>query len=724
MIVKDGVLIKVENSDIVNGTFSSWKGITSIGESAFSSVQELTHIKIPRSVKKIGKDCFNSCFKLKKVILPNSVETIEEGTFYNCCTLEKVKLPRSLKKIEKSAFEECVYIKQITMPKNVTEIGKNAFKKCSNLEKIKLSQKLSSIADDAFSFCQNLYSIDIPNSVTELGENAFFECVNLRNIILSEGIEKIKKHTFYGCNHIRSLHLSDSIKEIEKYAFENCSISYLYLSKNLEIIDRAAFLRSFVYICVKNGNEYNTYDITKQFGHGYSVYEETETIIFLNKANENFSIPKTIKFPLSFLTNLNKEEMNKVIQPDSYKHFKSIFDIRSLDPYSIEVAHDFYKFAYVLGCFSNEETIIDGKKVNVSQKASVFLKQALDEYYLAFATMHDLFDNLKVQKYNVDLLKFITHQEKVNGQKQYTNLNYLLSSRRKMSTIINNFDKIMKTVVTDEKGRVLQNPSVKKRIETYLSKNVFENIEEGNEDIVKEFAKFPAVRQEDFEKAQEIRKNENKKHHIVDSLLKEETIIESIEKIKNEIDNKTIDSKKLLDELYELEFTYEWLDKHDPKNFVLGLYCDCCASIVSHAYGKEIMEASIVRDDVQNLVIKDDKGQIVAKATIYVNKEKGYAVFNDIEMNRSYGNEVDEDDKSDNKQREKIYKAFKRGVKAFVDKYNEINTKKPITQVNVGWGFNRLKQIIRKYEKKSDELLDVVDSFQDAKEEQWIVYKK
>ena len=45
-----------------------------------------------------------------------------------------------------------------------------------------------------------------------------------------------------------------------------------------------------------------------------------------------------------------------------------------------------------------------------------------------------------------------------------------------------------------------------------------------------------------------------------------------IERLKKLTDCHLLDSKKLLDELYELEFTYQWLDKHDPKNFTLGLY--------------------------------------------------------------------------------------------------------------------------------------------------------
>ena len=43
----------------------------------------------------------------------------------------------------------------------------------------------------------------------------------------------------------------------------------------------------------------------------------------------------------------------------------------------------------------------------------------------------------------------------------------------------------------------------------------------------------------------------------------------------------------------------------------------------------------------QNLVIRNEEGTIIAKATIYVNKEQNYAVYNNIEVSLKYKNEND-----------------------------------------------------------------------------------
>ena len=119
-------------------------------------------------------------------------------------------------------------------------------------------------------------------------------------------------------------------------------------------------------------------------------------------------------------------------------------------------------------------------------------------------------------------------------------------------------------------------------------------------------------------------------------------------------------------------YSFEWLPKQDYDNLVLGKYCNCCAHI--EGLGQGIMRASMVLDNCQNLVIRDELGKIIAKSTIYVNKEEGYAVFNTVETSLNHRTDVE---------LQKIYNAFLRGAKAFVKVYNE-NNDPQITNVAVG----------------------------------------
>lgn len=131
-------------------------------------------------------------------------------------------------------------------------------------------------------------------------------------------------------------------------------------------------------------------------------------------------------------------------------------------------------------------------------------------------------------------------------------------------------------------------------------------------------------------------------------------------------------------------YSFEWLPKQEYDNIVLGKYCSCC----SHAggAGNGIMRASMILDNCQNLVVRNEKGTIIAKATIAVNKEKGYAVYNTFETslnNRSESESL------------KIYAALIRGTKAFIETYNQNNPTSPINIVTVGTNSNTLLMYLK-----------------------------
>ncbi|HIS11873.1 MAG TPA: hypothetical protein IAB40_02050, partial [Candidatus Onthocola stercoravium] len=122
-----------------------------------------------------------------------------------------------------------------------------------------------------------------------------------------------------------------------------------------------------------------------------------------------------------------------------------------------------------------------------------------------------------------------------------------------------------------------------------------------------------------------------------------------------------------------------WLPKQDYDNLILGKYCNCCAHV--DGAGQGIMRASMILDNCQNLVIRNNFGEIIAKSTLYVNKAQGYAVFNNVESSFNY---------RDDESLLKIYKAFLRGSKAFVKTYNKNNPEIPITNISIGANRNTI----------------------------------
>ena len=139
------------------------------------------------------------------------------------------------------------------------------------------------------------------------------------------------------------------------------------------------------------------------------------------------------------------------------------------------------------------------------------------------------------------------------------------------------------------------------------------------------------------------------------------------------------DPSKDLKEEINPNFSYEWLPKQDYDNLILGKYCSCCAHI--EGAGQGIMRASMILDCCQNLVIRNNFGQIIAKSTIFVNKEQGYAVFNNVETSLNYRDKVELG---------KVYETFLRGANAFVIAYNSNHKDAPLQNISIGANRNTI----------------------------------
>ena len=231
-------------------------------------------------------------------------------------------------------------------------------------------------------------------------------------------------------------------------------------------------------------------------------------------------------------------------------------------------------------------------------------------------------------------------------------------------------------------------------------------------------------------------KENNTPEHLLGKPLKEKSVLEEIEEIKKQTEEDISDSKDLLDKEFKRNFSYEWLNKYDPDNFILGIYLNCCATITYNFYGKDIAINSVKAKDLQNLIIRNNNGEIVGKGTLYINKEYGYAVINGFEIDVKYrknrdnsrytvgfykdgkGTEIEE-------RRQEIFDSFMRGINAFVEEYDKQNPDNPLKQINVGFLHNKLKRQVIRFE-KATELLQVPKeySFQDVLDEQFILYKR
>ena len=124
------------------------------------------------------------------------VTSIGESTFSSCSSLQSITIPESVTSIGNYAFADCPSLQNITIPSGVTSIGSDAFSNCTSLQSITIPDGVTSIGNYAFAYCSSLQSITIPENVTSIGSNAFRYCTSLQNITIPSGVTSIGDYAF------------------------------------------------------------------------------------------------------------------------------------------------------------------------------------------------------------------------------------------------------------------------------------------------------------------------------------------------------------------------------------------------------------------------------------------------------------------------------------------------------------------------------------------------
>ena len=94
-----------------------------------------TSFTIPDNVTSIGQHAFATCDNLISITIPDSVTIIGEGAF-ECSSLKSVTMGSSVTNIESWAFIECRSLTSIIIPDSVEWIGHYAFYGCDELTTI------------------------------------------------------------------------------------------------------------------------------------------------------------------------------------------------------------------------------------------------------------------------------------------------------------------------------------------------------------------------------------------------------------------------------------------------------------------------------------------------------------------------------------------------------------------------------------------------------------
>ena len=204
--------------------------VTSIGDSTFSSCNNLTSITIPDSVTSIGSYAFYGCSSLTSItfegtvaqwnaITKNSYWDKDTGSYTVYCTDGTIAKDGTITYHPSEGLEFTLNYDGESY--SVTGIGT-----CTDTDIVIPSAynnlPVTAIEARAFSLNESIVSVVIPDSVTSIGEYAFNGCTSLVSITIPDNVTSIEDYTFTNCTSLKSVTIPHSVTCIGFYAFYSC----------------------------------------------------------------------------------------------------------------------------------------------------------------------------------------------------------------------------------------------------------------------------------------------------------------------------------------------------------------------------------------------------------------------------------------------------------------------------------------------------------------------
>ena len=651
----------------------------------FTKVKKL-HLPLNKAFT-IRSNAFSDCSLLEEVVIPKEVNVISKGAFNPNTKLKfsnGLELKGLVEYIHKNEYigdyklyvldDDTYYIEQ---KDKITKLTKHQIDEiCSKSEAIREKPVLF------LDFMNDLMKHDL--AIRQLFNGILMSTMSLENRTIL--FDNLKKDDNFFLAVIKNSQLLDKkdkntesllqgknfatfveyVELLRKYNITDPELQNKFFMANFNINDFESLiqfdLELFKKIIVNSElfkSESNTLDEKSNYYLTYQILQNNTLQDFIRLVKK-YNIQDKYLFDKSFIaTSKNPliEEMIKVYDANIKRLLKASL-VTNTNISAIHNLSDLLILMKITGALEEDAIIRQRASTFISEK--IFDKELpngkSNEYRIIGDDIHRIFNFPYTRnEFDQEFANFFLENYKELVQEEKRKSGFI-------QRVYLNFRQISKTC-TSNKGSQRKLKVTMNKCRNYLSTVKFDGIVEDNKELAKIIGKW-YDKNSTWQNAQRIyNESLNAPRNIFTKteINKEGKII---------YDN---NPKQDLKEEVSADFSYHWLPKQDYDNLILGKYCNCCAHI--EGAGQGIMRVSMILDNCQNLVIRNNFGEIIAKSTIYVNKMQGYAVFNNVESSLNY---------RDDESLLKIYKAFIRGSNAFTETYNKNNLDHPITKISIG----------------------------------------